>query len=259
MQVNIMSRSKYDVFVFDFYGTLVDIRTNEEKSYLWRKCAEFYGSLGAHYSPAELKKAFRQKIEEEAEKLQEEGERKYGEVFLAEPDLTVVFMWLYEDKGISCSREQAAITANFFRTLSRQKLKVYDGVRETLIKLREGGKKVYLLSNAQKDFTRPEIELAGLTDCFDGILISSEEGCRKPSPVFYRILIERYDLRAERCLMMGNDADSDVRGAAAVGMDTLFIHTDTSPQLKGEPDATYTVLDGDWSKAARILLNQAGL
>lgn len=254
-----MSHGKYDVFVFDFYGTLVDIRTNEEKSYLWRKFAELYGSLGAHYRPVELKKAFRRMIEEEAGKLQEEGKQRYGEVFLAEPDLTVVFRRLYEEKGISCSREQAAVTANFFRTLSRQKLKVYEGVRETLLKLREGGKKVYLLSNAQKDFTRPEIELTGLTDCFDGILISSEEGCRKPSPVFYHILTERYGLQAKRCLMMGNDADSDVKGAAAVGMDTLYIHTDTSPQLKGEPDATYTVLDGDWSKAAKILLNQAGL
>ena len=250
---------KYDVFVFDFYGTLVDIRTNEEKSYLWRKCAELYGSLGAHYSPVELKRAFRRMIEEECVKRQEEGERKYGESFLAEPDLTVVFRRMYEEKGRFCSLEQAGITANFFRILSRQKLKVYDGVRETLLKLREGGKKVYLLSNAQSDFTRPEIELTGLTDCFDGILISSEEGCKKPSPVFYRILIERYSLRTERCLMIGNDVDSDVKGAAAVGMDTLYIHTNTSPRLKGEPDADYTVLDGVWSKAANILLDQAGL
>ena len=249
-----MSRGKYDVFVFDFYGTLVDIRTNEGKAYLWRKCAELYGSLGAHYSPVELKRAFRRMIEEECGKRQVEGEQKYGESFLAEPDLTVVFRRLYEEKGILCSREQAGVTANFFRLLSRQKLKVYDGVRETLLKLREGGKKVYLLSNAQSDFTRPEIELTGLTDCFDGILISSEEGCKKPSPVFYRILIERYSLRPERCLMIGNDADSDVKGAKTVGMDTLYIHTDTSPQLKGEPDAVYTVLDGDWSKAAKILL-----
>ncbi|MCH5337557.1 MAG: HAD family hydrolase [Acetatifactor sp.] len=254
-----MSHGKYDVFVFDFYGTLVDIRTNEEKSYLWRKCTELYGSMGAHYCPAELKRTFRRMIEEEAEKLQEEGERKYGEAFQAEPDLTVVFRRLYEEKGISCPQEQAAITANFFRTLSRQKLRVYDGVRETLLKLREGGKKVYLLSNAQRDFTRPEIELTGLTDCFEEILISAEEGCKKPSPVFYRVLIERYSLQTERCLMMGNDADADVKGAAAVGMDTLYIHTDTSPQLKGEPDATYTVLDGDWNKAAKILLTRAGL
>ena len=157
-----MSRGKYDVFVFDFYGTLVDIHTNEEKSYLWRKCAELYGSLGAHYSPVEFKRTFRRMTEEECGKRQEEGERKYGESFLAEQDLTVVFRRLYEEKGIFCSREQAGVTANFFRVLSRQKLKVYDGVRETLLKLREGGKKVYLLSNAQSDFTRPEIELTGL-------------------------------------------------------------------------------------------------
>lgn len=254
-----MDDGKYDMFVFDFYGTLVDIRTNEEKPGLWQKIAELYGSLGAHYHPVELKGVFRRMIGEEFEKLQNEGERKYGAGFLAEPDLTAVFKRLYEEKRISCSRERAEITAAFFRTLSRQKLKVYGGVKETLLKLRDGGKKVYLLSNAQKDFTRPEIELTGLVDCFDGILISSEEGCKKPSSVFYRILIERFGLQVERCLMIGNDADSDVKGAAAVGMDSLYIHTDTSPQLKEEPDSAYSVLDGDWSKAANIILTLAGL
>lgn len=125
-----------------------------------------------------------------------EGVRKYGKDFWGEIDLTKVFQELFGEKNVSCSREKAAVIANCFRTLSREKLKVYNGVKETLKKLREEGKRVFLLSNAQSDFTRPEIELLGLTDCFDGILISSEEGCRKPSPVFFRRLTERYGLVA---------------------------------------------------------------
>ena len=35
------------------------IRTNEEKSYLWKKMSEIYSSMGAVYSPMELKKEFR--------------------------------------------------------------------------------------------------------------------------------------------------------------------------------------------------------
>ena len=249
----------YEIFVFDLYGTLVDIRTNEVKPALWRKMSEMYSSLGAHYSPMELKKNYLLICRQAAEQIQAEGMKNYGESFWGEPDFTTVFQDLFQQKGISCSREKAAVFAGFFRMLSREKLKLYKGVKETLEKLKGAGKKVYLLSNAQSDFTRPEIELLGLTDCFDGILISSEEGCRKPSHVFYRRLIERYGLSPKKCLMTGNDVNTDIKGAMEVGMDTLYIHTETSPQLTGKPGATYAVMDGNWHRAAEILLEAAGL
>ena len=252
-----MTKGRYDFFVFDLYGTLVDIRTNEEKPYLWKKMSELYSSLGAHYSPAELKESFRRLAREETEEVRRKGEAEMGSDFLAEPDLTKIFIGLFSEKGMFCSRERAEMAAAFFRGLSRQKLKVYDGVKETLGRLREGGKGVYLLSNAQRDFTRPDMELVGLTDCFDGILISSEEGCKKPSPIFFHRLFERYSLSPRRCLMVGNDGVCDIAGAQAVGMDSLYIHTETSPEIPEKLSATYTVLDGDWSKAADILLAKA--
>ena len=76
------------------------------------------------------------------------------------------------------------MTAITFRALSRKFLRAYDGAEELLKELRRRGKGIYLLSNAQTDFTRPEIEMLGLTGYFDGIFISSEQGCRKPSPRF---------------------------------------------------------------------------
>ena len=254
-----MSGKKYEIFVFDLYGTLVDIRTNEVKSSLWRKMSEMYSSLGAHYSPAELKNNYLLICSQAAERVQAEGMRDYGEDFLGEPDLTIVFQALFQQKGISCSREKAAAFACFFRILSRERLKLYDRVKETLQRLRSAGKRVYLLSNAQSDFTRPEIELLGLTDCFDGILISSEEGCRKPSPVFYRRLTERYGISPENCLMVGNDIDTDIKGAMAAGMDTLYIHTESSPQFTGKPETDYAVMDGNWHRVAGILEEAAGL
>lgn len=254
-----MSGEKYAAFVFDLYGTLADIRTNESKASLWRKLSDLYSSLGAHYSPSELKKSYFLMAQRSAKQVQAEGVRDYGESFLGEADLTAVFQAMFLEKGISCSREKAELVAYFFRMLSREKLKLYVGVEETLGRLRKIGKRVFLLSNAQSDFTRPEIEMLGLTDCFDGILISSEEGCRKPSPVFFRRLTERYGLLPEKCLMIGNDMDTDIRGASAVGMDTLYIHTETSPKLTEKPEATYAVLNGDWHRVVKILLYAAKL
>ena len=244
----------YENYIFDLYGTLADIRTNESSPYLWRKMSELYSSLGASYNPRQLRRQFRRLEQESAEKLQREAESAGEKDALTEPDLTEVFRELFREKGISCDRQRARLTAVFFRTLSRQYLQLYEGVKETLEELHNRGKGLYLLSNAQSDFTRPELELLGLEEYFDGILISSEEGCKKPSPRFFRRLLERYHLDPAVCLMVGNDEYADIGGAAGVGMDGLYLHTATSSPLKGSVKPAYCVTDGDWQKVRSILL-----
>ena len=113
----------YQNYIFDFYGTLADIRTDEENPYLWRKMSEIYSAMGASYNGEELQCAFR-RLE------QEERERIGGEE--AEPDLTEVFAMLYQRKGADCDRAQARLTAVTFRALSREFIRVYDGVKEFL-------------------------------------------------------------------------------------------------------------------------------
>ena len=48
----------YQNYLFDLYGTLVDIHTDEEKEELWERLSMFYGYYGAAYKPAELKKKY---------------------------------------------------------------------------------------------------------------------------------------------------------------------------------------------------------
>ena len=235
----------YRNFVFDLYGTLLDIRTNEEKYTLWKKMSEIYGAYGAVYTPMELKKEFRRL------------ERKLVSALPAcgEPDLRLVFAGLFEEKGVGCDASLVRSMAVTFRALSRNKLCVYEHVHETLQELRKCGKGVYLLSNAQTDFTRPEIAMTGLEDCFDGILISSEEGFKKPTPQFYEKLFSAYGLQPAECLMVGNDETSDIAGAIAAGMDSLYIHTEISPAIESVKGmANYCVMDGDWTKVKELLL-----
>ena len=57
----------YKNYLFDLYGTLVDINTNEWKTYLWTKMAELYGFEGAEYTATELKKSYFEQVEAEKE------------------------------------------------------------------------------------------------------------------------------------------------------------------------------------------------
>ena len=45
----------YKNCIFDLYGTLVDIHTNEKKEELWEKLAMLYRYYGADYETEELR------------------------------------------------------------------------------------------------------------------------------------------------------------------------------------------------------------
>jgi len=51
---------------------------------------------------------------------------------------------------------------------------------------------------------------------FDGIVVSGEEGVAKPDPRVFRVLLERFALRPERCVYV-DDAPVNVRAAEQLG------------------------------------------
>ncbi len=249
----------YKNYVFDLYGTLVDIRTNEEKSYLWKKMSEFYGFYGAMYTPVELKKAFHQCIGIEEKELYKKMKSKEGIKSISDIEIQLenVFFKLFKNKGVKADKALAVHAGQMFRVISMKFENVYEGVFEFLDNLKKAGKKVYLLSNAQYIFTGYEINALGLTPYFDGIVISSNECCKKPSAEFYNTLINRYNLKKEETIMIGNDQYADIQGAKNAGLSALYIHTEISPEyIEEECPADYKILDGDFTKVSKLILTK---
>ena len=83
--------SMYRNFIFDLYGTLVDIHTNEYKPSLWKKMALFYSFQGAAYTGKELRCRYRQ-LETAARKAP--SPYAYPEICAAD-----IFRILYAEKG----------------------------------------------------------------------------------------------------------------------------------------------------------------
>ena len=146
-------------YIFDLYGTLVDIRTDESMPSLWKRMALLLSLEGAPYAPEELQGAYRAMVEEQIERRAEALPGIVREH--VEPDILPVFHGLYTRKGAAASPERAQAAALFFRTLSMRHIRLYPGAGEVLRTLRERGKGVYLLSNAQAAFTVPELKKAG--------------------------------------------------------------------------------------------------
>ena len=145
-----------------------------------------------------------------------------------------------------------------FRAISTKFLCLYDGVTDLLDSIHAAGGKVYLLSNAQEMFTKHEMIALGIYDKFDGIVFSSDEGLCKPEEKFFRTVVERYGLDISESIMIGNDAGTDIKGANMIGMDSLYIYSDISPQITdlsgADIPSTYKVMDGDFTKIKALIL-----
>lgn len=242
----------YKNYIFDLYGTLVDINTNEYKNYLWEKMVEIYGFEGANYTTKELKKAYFEQVEIEKENVK----RLHPEFTNIDIQIEKVFENLLKIKGIEPPKNFSEYSAKMFRAISTKYIKLYDGVIELLQLLKSKNKRVYLLTNAQRGFTAPEIKMLGIEKYFDGIIISSDEYTCKPDKYFYNVLFERYGVKPEESIMIGNDCHSDIMGAYGVGMDSLYIHTNISPDVDIELKSKFNIMDGDIKKIKDLIIIQ---
>lgn len=226
---------KYENYIFDLYGTLVDIRTDEGKEELWEKLSLFYGYYDAHYTAAELQKRYGELVSGKEEVLRKELDKK-DDVHESHPEIQIeyVFQKLFEEKGVEADMSLAIHAGQFFRILSTEYVRLYEGTKEMLAKIKAAGKKIYLLSNAQRIFTEYEMHTLGIAEYFDDIFISSECGVKKPDSRFFHMLLEKHKIDVTKSIMIGNDGKSDIGGAKSVGLATFYIHSNISPKLLTE-------------------------
>ncbi|MBQ7840132.1 MAG: HAD family hydrolase [Lachnospiraceae bacterium] len=239
---------KYRDLIFDLYGTLVDIHTDSTLPEVWEKLAIFYGFYGAHYTGEELRKTFRE--------ITAELNVHAGQAYECFPELQFeeIFKALFEKKGIYEDRDELALhAAQVFRILSMEYLKLYPGVKEALKALKKDGHRLWLLTNAQRAFTAYELRALDLEACFDGIYISSDYGCRKPDRRFFEALIDGRGLKTTECLMIGNDMTNDIKGAANMGIDTMYIHSNLSPRADEKGTQNYWMEGADWNEILKEL------
>ena len=249
----------YTDLIFDLYGTLVDIHT-EESDAVWEKTAIYFGFYGAHYTGPELKRAFEAAIAAR--------EAKAGQSYECFPDIPfeTVMAQLFQDRGVTEDSERLGVNAaQLFRILSFDYIRLYPDVLDALALLRKKGFRLWLLSNAQQVFTAYELRHLGLGEQLDGIFLSSDYRCRKPDSRFFRALLESRQLDPGKCLMIGNDRQTDIAGAAALGLATLYMHTGMTPSDQAPADPAllpgkapegcrhYEFEGDDWKELARLI------
>lgn len=232
----------FNTYIFDLYGTLVDIRTDEESYELWSKMSLLYQYRGANYTPLELREAFEQSVKNAFDEVTKKDKSLTTTVKLdtlseetkLEIQIEYVYQELFRNKGVEVTIDVCVQLAQVFRAFSTRYVKLYKGALELLQDLKEKNKKVYLLSNAQAVFTRGELQILGILPYFDGVLLSSEVGYMKPDCRFYQCLLDTYHIHPATGIMIGNDYKADIIGGANAGLHTCYINSNLSPSEDGK-------------------------
>ncbi len=81
---------------------------------------------------------------------------------------------------------------------------------------------LHILTNGFAAVQAIKLRSAGLTDYFTEVVSSDTTGHRKPHRPVFDYLLDRIDAGPQECLMIGDNLETDVRGAREAGIDQVF-------------------------------------
>ena len=93
----------------------------------------------------------------------------------------------------------------------------YDYTQGWIKTLKEGGFKLYCITNFTPAGYEQCYDCISFVEEFDGCVFSFREGVAKPDPEIYKRLLKRYDLKPEECAFI-DDTEENVISARKLGM-----------------------------------------
>lgn len=233
--------------LFDIYGTLVDIQTDEAGIGTYELLSKYLEYKHVYLSADQAKWFYH---EEFARRLGLETGRPasmddFRRHIQANPraypddDIRDVFKTIVQK---CCGARQdlehmAADLSHLFRACTRKRLFVYPTIKHGLAAIGEKYR-LGIVSNAQEAFTLEELDLFKLREQFDVIVLSSEVKLKKPNPAIFRTALEKMAVTPQEAVFVGNDLAADIMGASNLGMRTIFIGHPTYSIQGVQPTAT---------------------
>jgi 2-haloacid dehalogenase len=145
-----------------------------------------------------------------------------------------------EAMKLELSPETRKRLLNAYRTL-----KPWPDAVEALRKLKSSGLRIIALSNFSPKMLRANAEAAGISDLFDELVSTEENGTFKPDPRAYELGLEKLKLKKED-IVFAAFGGWDAYGAKSFGYTTYWVNRFNLPaeELGIQADKTSTNLEG---------------
>jgi 2-haloacid dehalogenase len=197
----------YQIYLLDIDNTLLDFDATEVKS--------FHTLLNSYDIPYE-EELFTQykKINKNFWALLEQGKVDKDTV------RTGRFIEFFGSLNLSYDAEEAE---RRYQSYLSDGADMMPNAKETLIRLKEAGKKIYSASNGVYETQVKRLKTAGLYDYFEEMFVSEKIGFEKPDRSFFDYCFDHIkDFDLEKTLMVGDSLTSDIQGAINSGIDSCF-------------------------------------
>jgi len=139
-----------------------------------------------------------------------------------------------------------------FNRDNEHQIQPFAGASHLLDRLQARGTKLAVWTGRDRGTTDVLLRIHGMAGFFDTVLCGDDLPTHKPNPQGLREIMERLNVPAAETLLVG-DADVDVLGGAACGVDTVLIRhgRDVAADVTGKawrvvdsPDAAYEIVLG---------------
>lgn len=205
---------KYATLFFDLDRTLWDFDANSAESLT--ELLEEFDLLPLVGSYDDFHRAYR--------KNNERLWADYRDGNISKPVLSWTrFSHTFQDFGLQ-NEELARLFGQLYLEKSQRKRKMMPGTLEILNYLKPAYK-LFLVTNGFEEVQKQKVVNCQLDEFFEGMITSEEAGVQKPDPAIFRLAMARSNSIASECLMIGDDPEVDIRGAASAGIDQVFLNS----------------------------------
>ena len=97
------------------------------------------------------------------------------------------------------------------------------GTLDVLDELRRRGMKLGIITNGPREMQRRKLAVLGLDRSFDTVVVSGEEGVRKPDAEIFRRALTRLGVAAHEALFVGDHPVADIEGAHGAGLRPVWM------------------------------------
>jgi len=242
-----MKEGSRSIVLFDLYGTLADIETDESSPSSWEHFRALATATGLEtaLSATELRESYQSLCEQEAVHLPRGA--------ILEPVFDKI------SKLFSGADGSAERIAGLFREATTKRLELRPYTTTLLASLEGHGVKIGLISNTEALLTRFDLDALGISGRFDSIVLSSDVGYQKPHPEIYHRALEDLGTKDVSDAVMVGDTDStDGLGARSVGMCTILLDPSACSVDSFEIPVTIMKVPPD-ERSIRLALRAAGV
>lgn len=129
-----------------------------------------------------------------------------------------------------------AYAINAYRNARGSVLTPFPGTKSALIKLKEKGLKLAIVTDAPKLKAWLRLSAMKIDDFFDVVVTLEDTGRKKPSRLPFNAALKLLNVKPEECLMVGDMPNKDMKGARQLGIMTCLAKYGGEIKVKGKWD-----------------------